>query len=113
MGHCQAAREGCHGKEKPCNTEVGRAVCPDGSLHEQLLWVVAGVQHAHDNFCLQHVDLRVELDCCQAAVEGLQAGSGKLRVLHESQRVLISSTPPPPSAGRTTKCAIRLTISCN
>ena len=35
-GHCRAVREECRGKEEHCNTDVGRAACPDGSLHEQL-----------------------------------------------------------------------------
>ena len=55
----------------------------------------------------QHVDLRAEFDCCQAAVKGLQASCGCCMDANSSSM----PPPPPPSSGRATKRAIRLTIS--
>ena len=47
-----------------------------------------GVKHAGDDLRLQRVDLHKEVDGSHAAIEGLQAGGGMLRVLHVCPRVL-------------------------
>ena len=60
----------------------------DGSQHEQLPRVAAGVVHACGDFRLQHVDMREEVNGGHTAIEGLQAGGGVLRMLHLRPRVL-------------------------
>ena len=81
-----AAREGRCREEGQRNAEVEGAPHADGSLHEQLPRVMAGVVHAGDDFRLQRIDLRKEDDGGHTAIEGPQAGGGMLRVLLGPQR---------------------------
>ena len=82
------AGQRCRREEGQSNAEVEGAARTDGSLHNLLPRVAARVQHARTDLGLQRVDLRVEVDSCQAAVERLQAGGGEMRALHERPQVL-------------------------
>ena len=106
-GGRRAAGKGPCSEEGQHNAELAGAAYADGCLHEQFPWVASGLVHASDDLRLHRIDQRAEVDSCHAAIEGLQAGSGELQVLHESPRVPTAAT----AKQCVTKCTIRLTIS--